>query len=135
MNVKTWSSGGFWLACSGLGLALGGANVAWADNTVDLLVQADTSPIKVVRVAPGSPVHIVSLGRKVSYSDINFNSPTADADLEKRLSDAAVHVCQRLDESFPDSRPRGQTCAELAVKDALRKVHANELAAQRRASN
>lgn len=134
MNVKSRFSG-FWLVCSGFGFGLLGASGAWADNAVDLLVQADTAPIKMVRVAPGSPVQVVSLGRRVSYRDINFNSPTADAELEKRLSDAAMHICQRLDESFPDSRPRGKTCAELAVKDALRKVHANEMAAQRSASN
>jgi UrcA family protein len=132
MNEKALSSRGFWLVCSGLGLALG-ANTVLADKTADLVVQADSSAITVTRVARGSPVHVVSLARRVSYGDLNFNAPTASAELEKRISDAAVEVCKRLDEGFPDSRPSGRACVEIAVKDALRKVHAGEVAAQRRA--
>jgi UrcA family protein len=65
--------------------------------------------------------------------DLNLDSPSASAELEKRISDAAVDVCKRLDERFPDSRPKGRACAEIAVKDALRKVHASEMAARRKA--
>jgi UrcA family protein len=123
---------GFWLACFGFGVSLG-ANVAFADNT-DLIVQADSSAITVTQ-ARMSPVHLVSVAERVSYRDINFNSATADAQLQKRIRDAAVDVCQKLDARFPESKPSGRACVALAVKDALRKVHADEMAAQRKASN
>jgi len=128
-----FSSFGFWLAGIGFGVSLG-ASVATADNT-DVIVQANSSAITVTQVARMSPVHLVSLTERVSYRDINFNSAEADVQLQKRIRDAAVDVCQKLDERFPDSKPSGQACVALAVKDALRKVHAEVLVAQRRASN
>jgi UrcA family protein len=132
MNEKASSSSGFWLVCSGLGLALG-TNTALADKPADVVVRADSSAITVTQVARGSPVHIVSATRRVSYGDLNFNTPTASAVLEKRISDAAADVCRRLDERFPESTPSGRACAEIAIKDALRKVHDSEMAAQRKA--
>jgi UrcA family protein len=125
MNQNMWSSCGLWLVCGGLGLALG-TNAALADTTADVVVQADVSAITVTRVAQGSPVHIVSLARRVSYGDLNLSTPTASAELERRISEAAVDVCKKLDERFPDAIPNGRACIETAVKDALRKVHAGE---------
>jgi UrcA family protein len=132
MNENVLSSRCLWLVCGGLGLALS-TNTALADKAADLLVQADSSEITVTRVAQGSPVHIVSLARRVSYGDLTMNTPTASAELERRISNAAVEVCKRLDERFPDATPNGRACIEVAVKDALRKVHAGELNAQRKA--
>jgi UrcA family protein len=142
MNANVWSSRCLWLVCGGIGLALG-TNTALADpaagaadpaaRAAGLVVQADGSEITVTRVAPGSPVHVVSLARRVSYADLNMNTPTASAELERRISDAAVEVCKRLDERFPDATPHGRACIEIAVKDALGKVHAGELNAQRKA--
>jgi UrcA family protein len=135
MNENLLSSRGLWLVCGGLGLALG-THIALADpaaRAADLLVQADGSDITVTRVAQGSPVHVVSLARKISYGDLNMNTPTASAELKRRISDAAVDICKRLDERFPDARPNGRACIETAVKDALRKVHVAELNAQRKA--
>ena len=135
MNEYILSSRCLWLVCGGLGLALS-TNTALADpaaRAADLLVQADSSEITVTRVAQGSPVHIVSLARRVSYGDLNMNTPTASAELERRISNAAVEVCKRLDERFPDATPNGRACIAAAVKDALRKVHAGELNAPRKA--
>jgi UrcA family protein len=132
MNQNLLSSRGLWLVCGGLGLALG-TNFALADKAADLLVQADGSEITVTRVAPGSPVHVVSLARRVSYGDLNMDTPIASAELERRISDAAVDICKRLDERFPDAKPNGRACIETAVKDALRKVHVAEMNAQRKA--
>jgi UrcA family protein len=142
MNENLWSSRGLWLVCGGLGLALG-SNSALADpaagvadpdaRAAGLVVQADSSEITVTRVAQGSPVHVVSLARRVSYGDLNMNTPTASAELERRIGDAAVDICKRLDERFPDARPNGRACIETAVKEALRKVHAGESNAQRKA--
>jgi UrcA family protein len=134
MNEKASSSCRVWLACAGFGTVFG-ANIALADKPVDLVVQADSSVITVTKVALGSPVHLVSLSRHISYNDINFNSPTADVELEKRVSVAAADICKKLDERFPDSKPSGSACVAMAVKDALHKVRANEIAAQRKASN
>jgi UrcA family protein len=132
MNQNVSSSYGLWLVCGGLGLALG-ANAALADKTPDVVVQADSSTITVTRVARGSPVHVVSLVRRVSYGDLNLNTPTASVELEKRISDAAVDICKRLDDRFPDAKPNGRACIEMAVKDALRKVHGDDVSAQRKA--
>jgi UrcA family protein len=132
MNQIVSSSCGLWLVCGGLGLALG-TSTALADKTADLVVQANGSEITVTRLAQGSPVHVVSLARRVSYGDLNLNTPTASAELERRINDAAVDVCTKLDERFPDATPNGRACIETTVKDALRKVHAGEKNAQRRA--
>jgi UrcA family protein len=135
MNEYILSSRCLWLVCGGLGLALS-TNTALADpaeRAAGLLVQADSSEITVTRVAQGSPVHLVSLARRVSYGDLNMNTPTASAELERRISNAAVEVCKRLDERFPDATPNGRACIDTAVKDALRKVHAGESNAQRKA--
>jgi UrcA family protein len=135
MNQNLLSSRGLWLVCGGLGLALG-TDIALADpaaRAADLLVQADGSEITVTRVAQGSPVHVVALAQRVSYGDLNMNTPTASAELERRISDAAVDICKRLDERFPDARPNGRACIETAVKDALRKVHVAEMTAERKA--
>jgi UrcA family protein len=132
MSQNVLSSCGLWLVSGVFGLALG-TNTALADKAADLVVQADGSEITVTRVAQGSPVHIVSLARRVSYDDLKLNTPTASAELERRISDAAVDVCRRLDERFPDAKPNGRACIETAVKDALRKVHAGETNAQRKA--
>lgn len=123
---------GIWLVSGVVGLALG-ANTALADKATDLVVQSDSSVITVTRVAQGSPVHIVSLARRVSYADLNFNTPSASAELERRISDAAVEVCKRLDERFPEARPNGRACIETTVKDALRKVHAADMNSERKA--
>ena len=141
MNEYVLSSRCLWLVCGGLGLALS-TNTALADpaaraadpdaRAAGLVVQADSSEITVTRIAQGSPVHLVSLARRVSYADLNMNTPTASAELERRISDAAVDVCKRLDERFPDAKPNGRACIETAVKDALRKVHAGEMNAQRK---
>ena len=64
-----------------------------------------------------------------------FNSPNAYVELEKRIRDAAVSGCQKLDERFPEGKPSGAACAEIAAKNALRKIHASEIAAQRAASD
>jgi UrcA family protein len=132
MNQNVSSSCGLWLVCGGFGLALG-TGTALADKTADLLVQANGSEITVTRLAQGSPVHVVSLARRVSYGDLNLNAPTASAELERRISVAAVDLCKRLDERFPDATPNGRACIETTIKDALRKVHAGEKNAQRRA--
>jgi UrcA family protein len=132
MNGNVLSSRGLWLVCGGLGFALS-THAALADKAADLLVQANGSEITVTRVAQGSPVHVVSLARRVSYGDLNMNTPTASAELERRISDAAVEVCKRLDERFPDATPNGRACIETAVKDALRKVQAGEMNARRKA--
>jgi UrcA family protein len=135
MNENSLSSRGLWLVCGGFGFALS-THAALADpaaRAADLLVQADGSEITVTRVAQGSPVHVVSLARRVSYVDLNMNTPTASAELERRISDAAVDICKRLDERFPDATPNGRACIETAVKDALRKVHVEELNARRKA--
>jgi UrcA family protein len=132
MNQNVLPSCGLWLVCGGLGLALG-TSAALADNTADVIVQANGSEITVTRLAQGSPVHVVSLARRVSYGDLNLSTPTASAELERRISDAAVDVCKRLDERFPDATPNGRACIETTVKNALRKVHSGEKNAQRRA--
>lgn len=135
MNDKTSSSCAYWLAFFGFAVGLG-ANVAMADRSTDaVVVQADNSAMTVTQVARMSTVHVVSVARRVSYGDINFNSPSADVELEKRIRDAATEACQRIDERFPQSSPSGRACVAIAVNDALRKVRANETAARRKASN
>jgi UrcA family protein len=135
MDRKSLSSSfGFWLAGIGFGVSLC-ANVSFADNADNVLVQASSTAITVTPVARMSPVHQVSIAQRVSYRDINLSSATADVQLHDRIQAAAVDICQRLDERFPQSKPSGRACVSLAVKDALRKVAAKETVAQRKASN
>jgi UrcA family protein len=65
------------------------------------------------------------------YADLNPNTPAGAAELKKRINDAAEEVCRKLDEVYPDSRPSGRTCTEITVKNAMRKVRADAMAAER----
>jgi UrcA family protein len=121
MNERLPISRALWLVCSGLCIAFG-VDVAAAQQTTDVVVQADYPAITVKRAAPSSPVHVISLARHVSYADLDSSTPAGAAELKRRINDAAEDICKRLDELYPDSKPSGRACTEIAVKNAMRKV-------------
>jgi UrcA family protein len=131
MNEIASISRALWLACSGLGLALG-AGVAVAQQPIDVVAQAHHPEITVKRAAPNSPVHVISLARQVSYADLNPSTPAGAAELTKRINAAAEDVCKNLDAAYPETRLSGHTCTKIAVKDAMRKVRADAKAAERK---
>jgi UrcA family protein len=102
-----------------------------AQQSADVIVQAERPEITIKMPVHGSPVKVISLAQHVSYGDLNLTTPAGAAELERRVTEAAAAVCRKLDKVYPDSRPKGHTCTEITVKDAMRKMHAASMAAMR----
>ncbi len=130
MNNKASVSRASWLVCSALGVAFG-AGVAMAQPAADVVVQADRPEIMVKTPVRGSVVKEISLAQHVSYADLNLTTPAGVAELEKRITEAAEVVCKKIGRIYPASRPKGHTCTEITVKDALHKVQTASIAALR----
>lgn len=112
------------LRCAAFGLALA-TGVAGGQQTDDLIVRADRPEVVVKRQAPNSPVHLVSLARHVSYADLDSRSVAGAEVLRQRVNEAAVEVCRKLDDLYPDSAPRGRACVQTAVKQAMHRLEAD----------
>jgi len=130
MNKKASVSRASWLVCSTLGVAFG-ADVALAQQAADVVVQADRPEIMVKTPVRGSVIKEISLAQHVSYADLNLTTPAGVAELKKRITAAADVVCKKIGKIYPESRPKGRTCTEITVKDALHKVHTASIAALR----
>jgi len=130
MNNKASITRASWLVYSAFGCAFG-ANVVMAQQAADVVVQADRPEITVKMPVRGSVVKEISLTQHVSYGDLDLTTPAGVAELEKRITVAAEAVCEKLDKVYPDSRPKGQTCTAISVKDAMHKVTAASVAAVR----
>ncbi|MGA2840630.1 MAG: UrcA family protein [Steroidobacteraceae bacterium] len=130
MNNKASITRASWLVYSAFGCAFG-ANVVMAQQAADVVVQADRPEITVKMPVRGSVVKEVSLAQHVSYGDLDLTTPAGAAELEKRVTAAAEAVCKKLGKVYPDSRPKGHSCTEITVKDAMHKVRGTSIAAVR----
>src|SRR5450631_1663481 len=130
MNKKSSISCASWLVCSALGVGFA-ANAGIAQQAADVVVQADRPEIMVKLPVHGSTIKGISLTQHVSYGDLDLTTPAGVAELEKRITVAAETVCQKLDKVYPESRPKGHSCTEVTVKDAMHKVHATSIVAVR----
>jgi len=59
-----------------------------------------------------------SLSETVSYADLDLTQKSQRAILERRVSDAAGRICDRLNEARPGAANLGHSCQEVAVRNA-----------------
>ena len=71
----------------------------------------------------GQPVHVVSLSRKVSYTDLDLTKAKDQAEFRTRVKTAATAACQDLDantqSNFHRARPSEQVCLKDATSSGL----------------
>ncbi len=60
----------------------------------------------------------VLMSVRVSYADLNMQSPDGVAELDRRVKVAANYVCTQLDRRYPEGAPELFYCAKNAVNGA-----------------
>lgn len=68
--------------------------------------------------ATGAPVELVSLTRRVSYSDLDLAKPADVLELDRRIEAVAREACEQLAGVFPLSDARTPDCVAEAVAGA-----------------
>lgn len=64
----------------------------------------------------------MSMSLRVSYSDLDMRTPAGATELDRRLTEAAHLLCERLETAYPDSRPEHDTCVKEALGGAQPQV-------------
>lgn len=67
----------------------------------------------------GMPDTVVSVSHQVSYADLDLATQKGDRQLEKRIDDAAVAVCKRIDTIQPPESIQDRSCVKKAVYNAM----------------
>jgi UrcA family protein len=75
------------------------------------------------RAANSAPINQVSLSYRVSYADLDLASKGGVATLEKRVDEAAMAACKEISKLYPLATPDDMSCAKIASKAAMVKVH------------
>jgi UrcA family protein len=75
---------------------------------------------QVGRTYTGIPIEEVSLTRHVGFRDLDLNSPSGRAELDKRINDVAKEACKQLQQLYPLEQweTDTDTCIANAVKNA-----------------
>lgn len=82
----------------------------------------------------GGPLYkSFSLTYGVSIAGLDLTSSAGAAELEKRVDDSALAVCQEIGRQYPESTPDDTKCAKLAAKKTMVKAHAMIAAARKAA--
>ncbi|HXW73519.1 MAG TPA: UrcA family protein [Steroidobacteraceae bacterium] len=106
---------------------------AFAQNTPEVTVTSTRAVEKAAgRTASGIPIVDVSLTYGVSAAGLDLTSSSGRAELEKRVSDAALEACKELGKRYPGSQPTDTQCAKAATDKAMAQVHQMEDAATKK---
>jgi UrcA family protein len=105
------------------GLAMVSA-LAVTQESNEVTVEAARTVRQTERTYTGTPVELISLTRRVSYSDLDLTSHAGATELEKRVNDTAKAACKQLDTLYPLTSPGGDPCVKNAVTDAMKQAHA-----------
>jgi len=101
--------------------------------TSEVTVQASRATQTTVGTgANGAPIQNVSLSYGVSTAGLDLSTQTGKAELEKRISNAAMAACKQLGLDFPASEPSDSDCAKAATKKAMAQVRQLETAAAKK---
>lgn len=73
---------------------------------------------------------VLTLSHQVSYSDLDLASPADVVELRERVGDAAKQICERLNDMAPPEPSTSSQCMHVAVKGAMKQVHAAVAAAR-----
>lgn len=82
--------------------------------------------------ATGAPVELVSLTRRVSFSDLDLAKHADVLELDRRIETVAREACDQLASVFPLSDPKTPDCVAEAVAGAKTQANQAALAAGRR---
>lgn len=100
------------------------AIAAESQTTEHVIVEAGRPTAKVVgRSASGAPIEEVSLSARVTYSDLELSIPSNAKVLKQRVRDAALEVCDRLEQMYPLGGG-SDSCARKAEEGAQEQVTA-----------
>jgi UrcA family protein len=80
------------------------------------------APKVVERQRYGTIGQEISMSVRVSYADLNMQSPDGAAELDRRVNVAANYVCEQLDRRYPEGAPEVFYCAKNAVNGAKPQV-------------
>jgi UrcA family protein len=81
--------------------------------------------------ATGAPVELVSLTRRVSYSDLDLTQHADVLELDRRIEAVAREACEQLAGVFPLSDPKTPDCVAEAVSGAKAQAERAVAAASR----
>jgi UrcA family protein len=86
------------------------------------------------RTSSGAAVEVISLSRRVGYSDLNLATHAGAMELERRVTEAAQGACKELDKLYPLTAKVGDSpaCAKKAADAAMVQVHTAVAAAEKR---
>jgi UrcA family protein len=70
----------------------------------------------------GIPIMDVSMTFHVNLADLNFASPAAAAEIERRVALAARRACRELGIMYPVSYPNDAVCARAAVEKSMNQL-------------
>jgi UrcA family protein len=103
--------------CSGVATAQQGSQ---ARTQEEVIVEAPRLVRKDVgRGDLGGKVELISLTRRVSYSDLNLAMHADVMKLEQRINDTAKEACGQLEQLYPLADPETPNCVGQAVKGAM----------------
>jgi UrcA family protein len=113
------------LACAAVGVLVGGL-AAWSQpaRVGDPIFEVTVVAPRLVRQEVGrepataSTVELVSLTRRVSYSDLDLALHASVLELERRIEATAREACAQLARLFPLSDPKTPDCVAEAVAGA-----------------
>jgi UrcA family protein len=100
-----------------LGLALTLSAAAWAAETDPYGQVVVTTPRTVEKNEDGVQLQEVKMSVHVPFGDLDMQSTTGVAELNKRVAKAADYVCKRLEFLYPQGQPETFDCAKNAVAD------------------
>lgn len=112
-------------------LVLGSAFAAEQSTLPEITVEATRPTTTVVgRSSIGAPVERIQLRHLVGYADLDLNTQSGAAALEKRVNNAAAAACNELDHLYPEKSP-DRSCARKAAAAAMSQVRAAVAAAEK----
>lgn len=77
----------------------------------------------------GAPIEVISLTRRVDYSDLDLTRHADVQQLEQRVNEIAREACDQLSQLYPiAARDGNRDCVTEALRDAMRQVE--QVAAQ-----
>ena len=80
----------------------------------------------------GTPVQLISIARRVSYADLDLNSASGAAALEKRVGETAQATCKELDRLYPLTDKDSPACTRKATDAGLQQARAAIAAAAKK---
>lgn len=109
------------------------AGSALAQTTPQVTVTSTRSVEKAAgKTASGIPIVDVSLSDGVSAASLDLTSSSGRAELEQRVSNAAMEACKELGKRYPGCEPGDAQCAKAATDEAMAPVHQLEDAATKK---